>query len=315
MKTTKIQLRSLIRESLLKEEGNPSIETIGHLRDAIAAAQGKKRATQGKNALKDLGKGFLADLIPGGSTMLSIHDLVKATYAMDDSKRTGTALDALDVDDDVSAIVDDPIENAFVDALVKKIEGMDDDVRITSLNMTNLLSKYIKKEFNTRTVTGFTEGKLLRGYIRELLEAENKGLWANVHAKKKRGEKPAKSGDEDYPSEKSWKAAQETDEPDAESLKEIIKAVLDEAEYQGRKVTLNKPTAVRKGEPGHGKKQEKVYVKDGPDEDDVKVVRFGDPNSRIRKSNPKAKKSFRARHNCDNPGPKTKARYWSCKAW
>lgn len=90
---------------------------------------------------------------------------------------------------------------------------------------------------------------------------------------------------------------------------------LEEAEYQGRKVKLNKPTAVRKGEIGHGEKQEKVYVKDGPDEDDVKVVRFGDPNSRIRKSNPKAKKSFDARHNCDSPGPKTKARYWSCKAW
>jgi len=97
-------------------------------------------------------------------------------------------------------------------------------------------------------------------------------------------------------------------------LREYIRELL-EAEYKGRKVTLNKPTPVRKGEPGHGKKQEKVYVKDGPDKDDVKVVRFGDPNSRIRKSNPKAKKSFRARHNCDDPGPKTKARYWSCKAW
>lgn len=97
-------------------------------------------------------------------------------------------------------------------------------------------------------------------------------------------------------------------------LREYIRELL-EAEYKGRKVKLNKPTPVRKGEPGHGKKQEKVYVKDGPDKDDVKVVRFGDPNSRIRKNNPKAKKSFRARHNCDDPGPKTKPRYWSCKAW
>ena len=157
--------------------------------------------------------------------------------------------------------------------------------------------------------------RFLREYIRELLEEENKGLWANVHAKKKRGEKPAKPGDKDYPDEKSWKAAQESDESNKESLEEVIKAILDEAEYQGRKVTVNKPTAVRKGEPGYCKKQEKVYVKDGPDEDDVKVVRFGDPNSKIRKSNPKARKSFRARHNCDSPGPKTKARYWSCKAW
>ena len=47
----------------------------------------------------------------------------------------------------------------------------------------------------------------------------------------------------------------------------------------------------------------------------VKAVRFGDPKSRIKKSNPKRRKSFRARHNCDDSGPKTKARYWSCKAW
>ena len=78
-----------------------------------------------------------------------------------------------------------------------------------------------------------------------------------------------------------------------------------EAEYQGRKVKLNKPMQ------GDVKKF-KVYVKDG---DKVKKVNFGDPNMRIKKSNPKRRKSFRARHNCDNPGPKTKARYWSCRAW
>jgi hypothetical protein len=80
-----------------------------------------------------------------------------------------------------------------------------------------------------------------------------------------------------------------------------------EAEYRGRKVTLNKPTR------GDVKKF-KVYVKD-PKTGNVKKVNFGDPNMRIKKSNPKRRKSFRARHNCDNPGPKTKARYWSCKKW
>ena len=87
---------------------------------------------------------------------------------------------------------------------------------------------------------------------------------------------------------------------------------LEEAEYQGRKVTLNKPM---KGDT----KKSKVYVNSGKKNADgtikVKKVEFGDPNMKIRKSNPGARKSFRARHNCDNPGPKTKARYWSCKAW
>jgi hypothetical protein len=83
--------------------------------------------------------------------------------------------------------------------------------------------------------------------------------------------------------------------------------VIEEAEYQGRKVTLNKPMQ------GDVKKS-KVYVKD-PKTGNVKKVNFGDPNMRIKKSNPERRKSFRARHNCKNPGPKTKARYWSCKAW
>ena len=80
-----------------------------------------------------------------------------------------------------------------------------------------------------------------------------------------------------------------------------------EAKYQGRTVTLNKPTR------GDVKKF-KVYVRD-PKTGNVKKVNFGDPNMKIKKSNPKRRKSFRARHNCDNPGPKTKARYWSCKKW
>ena len=92
--------------------------------------------------------------------------------------------------------------------------------------------------------------------------------------------------------------------------------VIEEAEYQGRKVTLNKPTR------GDVKKF-KVYVKNA--KGNVVKVNFGhggtsakkkgEKTMKIRKSNPKARKSFRARHNCDNPGPKWKARYWSCKKW
>ena len=65
--------------------------------------------------------------------------------------------------------------------------------------------------------------------------------------------------------------------------------------------------------PGESKKF-KAYVKD-PKTGNVKTVRFGDPNMSIKKSDPKRRKSFRARHSCANPGPKTKARYWSCKNW
>lgn len=83
---------------------------------------------------------------------------------------------------------------------------------------------------------------------------------------------------------------------------------LDESEYHGRSVPLNKPMR------GDVKKF-KVYVKN-PATGNIKKVNFGDPNMRIKKSNPARRKSFRARHHCDtNPGPKTKARYWSCRNW
>jgi len=61
-------------------------------------------------------------------------------------------------------------------------------------------------------------------------------------------------------------------------------------------------------------KKFKVYVRD-PATKKIKVVRFGDPNMEIKRDDPNRRKNFRARHNCDNPGPKTKARYWSCKQW
>ena len=82
---------------------------------------------------------------------------------------------------------------------------------------------------------------------------------------------------------------------------------LEEAEYRGRKVPLGKPMR------GDVKKF-KVYVKD-PKTGNIKKVNFGDPNMRIKKSNPARRRSFRARHNCANPGPRTKARYWSCRKW
>jgi hypothetical protein len=219
-----------------------------------------------------------------------------------------------------------------------------------------------------------------------LFEGKKPGLWDRIHAKRKRGEPPAKPGDEDYPDKKQWdKLTKEVekdddpqfqkipielwvleklvtsvnnlesvsyqdkyddrysvDSPEYEDLKDVAwhieqilekevyqegkydgldendEAVqlevflseeepLEEAEYQGRKVTLNKPM---KGDV----KKSKVYVRD-PKTGNVKKVNFGDPNMKIKKNNPERRKSFRARHNCDNPGPKTKARYWSCKAW
>lgn len=85
-----------------------------------------------------------------------------------------------------------------------------------------------------------------------------------------------------------------------------IEETLEEAEYRGRKVSLGKPMQ------GDVKKF-KVYVRNP--QGNVVKVNFGDPNMKIKKSNPARRRSFRARHNCDNPGPRHKARYWSCRKW
>lgn len=95
-------------------------------------------------------------------------------------------------------------------------------------------------------------------------------------------------------------------EIDAIGLSHLSGFQLDEAEYQGKNVPLGKKL------PGDVKKS-KVYVRK-PNGNIVKV-NFGDKTMRIKKSNPARRKSFRARHNCKNPGPRWKARYWSCRSW
>jgi hypothetical protein len=83
---------------------------------------------------------------------------------------------------------------------------------------------------------------------------------------------------------------------------------LTEAEYHGRKVTLGKPFLTP-----DGPKKRSVYVKNP--NGNIAKVNFGDKTMRIKKSNPARRRSYRARHHCDNPGPRTKANYWSCRSW
>ena len=81
----------------------------------------------------------------------------------------------------------------------------------------------------------------------------------------------------------------------------------------GKNVTLNQPRRIGKGDPGYGKKKFYVYVKN--ENNNVVRVMFGDPNMEIKRDNPQRRKNYRSRHGCDNPGPKWKANYWSCKMW
>ncbi len=166
-----------------------------------------------------------------------------------------------------------------------------------------------------------TRRQLRKIILEAILQEKKKNtLWGNIAKKRARGEKPAKPGDKDYPDKKAWKAAQKEDvdeydvvnEQDYEEFKEYMTQInespdeLTEAEYRGRKVKLNKPM---RGDIA----KFKVYVKNP--KGNVVKVNFGSKGMRIKKSNPARRRSFRARHNCDSPGPRHKARYWSCRKW
>lgn len=90
-------------------------------------------------------------------------------------------------------------------------------------------------------------------------------------------------------------------------VQEVMKEEFAKAEYQGEKVTLNKPRRL-----SGGNKKFEVFVQDG---DRVKRVTFGDPNMEIRRDDPKARANFRSRHSCDTKKDKTTAGYWSCRMW
>jgi hypothetical protein len=88
----------------------------------------------------------------------------------------------------------------------------------------------------------------------------------------------------------------------------VMSPGLNESEYHGRSVKLGKPFLTP-----DGPKKRSVYVKNA--KGNVVKVNFGDPNMRIKKHIPARRRSYRARHHCENPGPRWKANYWSCRAW
>ena len=135
-------------------------------------------------------------------------------------------------------------------------------------------------------------------FSKQIAEAGKTGLWDNIRKKKQRMGKnyrPAKPGSPDRPNKKAWEKAQ---------------AAIELTYTEAEKKTLNKPFRL----PSGSKKKFGVYVKNP--KGNVVMVKFGDPNMEIKRDDPDRRKNFRARHQCDsNPGPKWKARYWSCRMW
>ena len=186
-----------------------------------------------------------------------------------------------------------PISNGLMDELHRIIPGDKVEIEKKLNTIKTMLQKAGLKEAGEEALEG-------NAFAQAVQQAKAAGM--------KKGDK-FKVGDEEHTLRDSDFEGESTRDMTTEDKTQLF-----DAEYQGRKVPLNKPMR------GDVKKF-KVYVKD-PSSGNVKKVNFGHggtsakrPTMRIRKSNPKARKSFRARHNCANPGPKTKARYWSCRKW
>jgi len=125
------------------------IETYGDLRGQLQTAINSKK----KEALKGFGIGLVFDAL-GGAIFKDTATFIKTMYKLPDDKKTNTVLDVfLNVDDDVSAIVDDNIENAFLQDFLQIIKDKPGEEKITS-SITQELQNYISKQFNQKTIKG-----------------------------------------------------------------------------------------------------------------------------------------------------------------
>ena len=141
------------RKSVLTEQER--ITTVGELRNSISQALKVKKGEVQKDALKDFGASLIIDLIPGGASLKSAFDLAKTLYTLPDEKRTNTGLDYLNVNDEVSAVVDDRVETKFLSDMLNVLKNMDDTAALEDLDMTKRLSNYISSEYdNTKVEKG-----------------------------------------------------------------------------------------------------------------------------------------------------------------
>jgi len=138
------------RKNVLKEE--VKLMTVGDLRKALADAIQAKRRDIAASELKKTAAGLVIDLIPGAGTVKNISDILMNVYRLPDEKRTNTALDALNVDDQISAVLDDRVENQFIKDYLKQFEEVPDSTNLGELDMTKLLTDFIKQKYNNTTV-------------------------------------------------------------------------------------------------------------------------------------------------------------------
>ena len=149
------------------------METYGDLKKVISRIKlkqkGDKIISQGKSFLLDQALG----LIPGASNAKTTFDFLRAAFEKPDTQKTKTWLDKLDIDDDVSAIVDDTVENGFLKMMANTIESEPDTKPLESdFNMNAKMVNYLRDKYNQRTITGITEKKMKYKLAKKVNEVE-----------------------------------------------------------------------------------------------------------------------------------------------
>jgi hypothetical protein len=172
------------------------LNTYGDLKKVIKAIALKQKGEK----IGDIALGTLMGFIPGAEAAKTTFEFIRAAISKPDSKKTSTWLDKLDVDDQMSAIVDDTVENGFMQAMAKSIEAESDTKPLEpNFNMNAKMVDYLKTTYKGRTVSGITENKEmdLTEYIKKLVQKEldemsvsgDAGPYSTPYAFAKKGQK------------------------------------------------------------------------------------------------------------------------------
>ena len=126
--------------------------TVGDLRNSLKSAVRAKQKGIATDGLKDIGVDILVDLIPGAATLKTVGEFFLNIYKMPDGKKSNTALDYLNVDDDISAIVDDTVENQFLKDTIEMLNELPDNQPLEQISINQRLTDYIADKYNKTKV-------------------------------------------------------------------------------------------------------------------------------------------------------------------
>jgi hypothetical protein len=154
-------IREAIRQEMLVEEKEKitsidDVKTVGDLRAVIKYAKFKKQGKEGAKGLASTVADIVVDeiqgMIPGFATVKNLAMAAKSAYKLPDDAKAG-ALASLNVDDDVSKVLDDAVENQFLDGYLKGLIALPDDAELESIDVSKALENWMAKKYNNTTIS------------------------------------------------------------------------------------------------------------------------------------------------------------------